>query len=69
MNSSQVKRIVALTRRIKGYKALVNTGDLTQTEADIAIAECKRELTALRSQDDLQLEPGGKAAPKTGKPA
>lgn len=67
MNTDCTKRVLALIRQRKSYKALVKSGDLRQSEADELIAMCDREIEALRSQAVLlqganQLAPGVTAA-------
>lgn len=60
MNSESVKRIVALQRQIKSYGAMVRQSLLTEAEAELMVADCNREIAAIRAQRELI---GGAPAP------
>lgn len=63
MNVDLAKRIVALRRTASGYRAMQRKGDLTPLECDALIAATNAEIARIRSQDDLQLEPGASPPP------
>lgn len=55
MELTQAKRVVALTRQIASYMAMLKQGVLTEKEVNVMVSACRAEINQLRGQDDLPL--------------